>query len=195
MCRPWKLTGTRDLVSTRIFRLTARRGLSPRTGEEHEFYVLESPDWVNVIPLLDDGSVVLVRQYRHARQVATLEIPGGMIDPQDASPADAARRELLEETGYWAERLDQVGVIDPNPAILSNACYSFVATGLQRRAVQQLDSTEEIEILTAPLAEIPSMIREGKIAHSLVVVAFCHYLGLRASGFGQGADPSLPHPR
>jgi 8-oxo-dGTP pyrophosphatase MutT (NUDIX family) len=113
-----------------------------------------------------------------------------MMDPQDASPAEAARRELLEETGYWAERVEPVGVIEPNPAILSNVCHTFVATGLQPRGGQQLDGTEEIEILTAPLAEIPSMIREGKIAHSLVVVAFCHYLGLGEGGRATaGRDP------
>lgn len=180
MTRPWKLSTTRELWRTRVFRLTARVAASPRTGDEHEFYVLEAPDWVNVIPLLDDGRVVLVRQYRHGRQETTLEIPGGMVDPLDDSPAEAARRELLEETGYWAARVDPIGVIAPNPAILANACHSFVATGLELRGAQKLDGTEEIETLTAPLAEIPAMIRDGKITHSLVVVAFCHYLGLGA---------------
>jgi ADP-ribose pyrophosphatase len=177
--RSWPIRARRELLSTRIFRLTGRRCRSPRTGEEHEFVVLESADWVNVIPLLDDGRVVLVRQYRHGREEVTLEIPGGMIDPDDASPAEAARRELLEETGYAAERVEPIGVIEPNPAIQANLCHSFVASGLRLQQPQMLDGTEEIEVDTAPLDEIPRLIREGRIGHSLVVVAFCHYLGLR----------------
>jgi ADP-ribose pyrophosphatase len=179
MIRPWPIRARRELLSTRIFRLTARSCSSPRTGQEHEFFVLEAGDWVNVIPLLDDGRVVLVRQYRHGREEVTLEIPGGMVDESDTDPAAAARRELLEETGYVAERVAPIGVIAPNPAIQANLCHSFVASGLRLQQQQALDGTEEIELDYAPLREIPQLIRDGRITHSLVVVAFCHYLGLQ----------------
>jgi ADP-ribose pyrophosphatase len=177
----WDVTDQRELITTGIFKLTARASVSPRTGRIHDFYVLEAPDWINVIPLLDDDRVVMVRQYRHGRREPTLEIPGGMVDPSDADPLAAARRELLEETGYEAGNLTKIGDIAPNPAIQSNLCHSYVARQLTFLGTQDLDSTEEIEVVTVPLNEIPAMIRDGTITHSLVVVAFCFMLELGRS--------------
>jgi ADP-ribose diphosphatase len=174
----WRVTEQRELISTGIFKLTARASISPRTGQNHDFYVLEAPDWVNVIPLLDDDRVVMVRQYRHGRREPTLEIPGGMVDPTDVDPLAAARRELLEETGYRSGNLSKIGVIAPNPAILANLCHSYVARQLTFLGTQDLDSTEEIEVCTVPLSKIPGMIQDGTITHSLVVVAFCFMLEL-----------------
>jgi 8-oxo-dGTP pyrophosphatase MutT (NUDIX family) len=180
MPRAWPIDRKQELLSTSIFTVTSRRAMSPRTGRRHEFLVLEAPEWVNVVPLTADGNVVLVEQYRQGTGEVTLEIPGGMVDPGDASPADAARRELLEETGYWAETIELTGVVAPNPAIQNNLCHSFVATGLVSRGAPALDSTEDIETRVVPLAEIPSMIRDGRIRHALVVAAFWH---LQAAGY------------
>lgn len=177
---PWRVAASRRLASTGIFHLEARSCVSPRSGQAHDFYVLEAPEWINVIPLLDDGRVLMVRQYRHGRQEISLEIPGGMVDPSDDGPEAAAGRELLEETGYEAGRLRHLGSIAPNPAIQSNRCHSFVATELSFRGAQDLDGTEEIEVTSVPLVEVPRLIEGGTITHSLVVVAFCFLLGLRA---------------
>lgn len=178
MIQPWPENKRRTLISTRVFDLKACSRCSPRTAREHEFYVLEAPDWINVIPLTVDNNVILIRQYRHGTREMTVEIPGGMVDPGDRDPAAAARRELLEETGYHAAEIKPIGQISPNPAILSNRCHSFLATGLEYRGSPELDSAEDIEVFEAPLAEIPAMIRDGQIDHALVVVAFCHYLRL-----------------
>jgi len=70
---------------------------------KHDFYILESRDWINIIPLTDDHQVVMIRQYRHGSREVTLEIPGGLVDPGD-TPKKAAVRELLEETGYQAKK-------------------------------------------------------------------------------------------
>ena len=176
---PWRVRSTSELCTTRIFSVMTHTSASPRTGREHEFHVLRCPDWVNVVPLTDSGEVVLVRQYRHGRREVTLEIPGGMVDPEDSGPAQAARRELEEETGWRAGEVVPIGTIAPNPAIQSNLCHSFKATGLRHVGRQRLDGTEEIEVTTAPLERVPALICEGKIVHSLVVVAFCFMLGLR----------------
>ena len=178
MIKPWPVTHSTEQLRNRIFGLSARTSTSPRTGESHEFYVLQCTDWVNVIPLTSDGHVVMIRQYRHGRQEVTLEIPGGMVDPQDADPGEAARRELLEETGYWAGRVQRLGAIAPNPAIQDNLCHSYLATELEHRGVTQLDGTEDIEVELVPLAQIPRLILGGEISHALVVVAFAfHQLG------------------
>src|SRR5438094_834814 len=98
MLRPWQHRGKEPVLETRIFRLERHRLVSPRTGAEHDFYVIECADWCNIVPLTAAGEVVMVRQHRHGIGAETLELPGGMIDPTDPSPLEAARRELLEET-------------------------------------------------------------------------------------------------
>jgi 8-oxo-dGTP pyrophosphatase MutT (NUDIX family) len=90
----------------------------------------------------------------------------------------AARREMIEETGWDSERVDSLGAIHPNPAIQSNTCHSFVAYDVERRHVPHFDSTEETEVVLVPLDRIPDLIRAGGITHALVVVAF-HWLTLR----------------
>ena len=176
---PWAVEQTREVARTPIFRLSARLSSHPEGARPRsEFYVLEAPDWVNVIPLTDDGQVVMVRQYRHGRREMTLEIPGGMVDPDDPSPLEAARRELLEETGYFAGQVEQIGSIAPNPAIQDNLCHSFVAGQLELRGAPRPDGTEELAVELVALERIPELIRRGEICHALVVVAFCHFLGL-----------------
>jgi 8-oxo-dGTP pyrophosphatase MutT (NUDIX family) len=146
--------------------------LSPRTGEPHPFYLLETADWTNIIPLTPENDVVLIRQFRPGIRAFTLEIPGGLVDPTDASPMEAARREMREETGYDSERIVFLGSVHPNPAILNNCCSTFLATDVHRTANQQLDSGEDIEVESVPLRQIPELIRRGKITHGLVLNAF-----------------------
>jgi 8-oxo-dGTP pyrophosphatase MutT (NUDIX family) len=101
-----------------------------------------------------------------------------MVDAAEESPLLAARREMVEESGYDSARVGPLGVIHPNPAIQSNRCHSFVAFDVERRHVPSFDSTEETEVVLVPLARIPDLMRSGEITHALVVVAF-HWLALR----------------
>jgi 8-oxo-dGTP pyrophosphatase MutT (NUDIX family) len=182
MTKPWERRGQEELlVATRVFRLEKHRLVSPRTGDEHEIYVLNCPDWCNIVPLTDDNHVVMVRQRRHGVGEETLELPGGMIDPTDASPLEAARRELMEETGCRARTVEPIGVIAPNPAIQNNRCHSFLARGVERVGETAFDHGEDIEVVSVPLAEIPARIKKGEITHALVVVAFAWALGLQSS--------------
>src|SRR3954471_12039120 len=132
--RPWRHLDSRRLAATPVFGLDAHRRSSEETGREAEFYVLDAPDWVNVVATTEDGMLVLVEQYRHGVERVTLEIPGGMVDLGDATPEVAARRELLEETGYSADRWAHIGTVDPNPAIQSNRCHTFLAEGARQVA-------------------------------------------------------------
>ncbi len=175
MPKAWDVLSTRYDRTFRVFRLRTDRARSPRTGRDHDFFILESPTWVNVIPLTGKGEVVLVRQYRHGTREVTLEIPGGVVEEGD-TPDGAARRELREETGWREERMISLGYVLPNPAIQNNRCYTFLAENVVPAGAQEQDDKEDIEVVLRPLADIPGMIRDGEIRHSLVVAAFYRYL-------------------
>jgi 8-oxo-dGTP pyrophosphatase MutT (NUDIX family) len=168
-----------------VFSVRADTARCPRTGQERDFYVLESPDWVNVIPLTADNKVVMVRQYRHGTREITLEIPGGLAAPGD-SPEDAARRELLEETGYEGDQLVFLGSACPQPAILNNRSITYLAKDVHLVRVPDLDDTEDIELVLVPLSEIPDLISSGDIDNAMVVLAFYWYF-LREGDRSRGA--------
>jgi 8-oxo-dGTP pyrophosphatase MutT (NUDIX family) len=172
--KPWKLISTEINASFKIFNLRTDRARSPRTDEVYDFYVLESSDWVNVIPLTARNEVVLIRQYRHGIGQITLEIPGGILEPGD-SPEEAARRELLEETGYQESEMILLGRVHPNPAIMNNQCYTYLARDVSLRGEQEQDEKEDIEVLLRPLDEIPRLMGKGEITHSLVLAAFYRF--------------------
>lgn len=175
----WTFLYSRILYTCRIFSLKKEGYRSPRTGKDHEFYLLDSADWVNVIPLTPDGKTILVKQYRFGTRDFSLEIPGGMLDAGE-SPAGAAARELLEETGYKGEEPILLGMVHPNPAIQTNRCYTYLIKNVALQCPPQQDSTEDIEVQSASLADIPLLIREGKITHALVVAAFYWYFSNRS---------------
>jgi 8-oxo-dGTP pyrophosphatase MutT (NUDIX family) len=182
MADPWPRRGRRRLLSTRIFHIDQVDLTHPRTGHEHDFFIIDCPDWCNIVPLTADDQVVMVRQHRHGSGEETLELPGGLIDPEDPSPLAAAQRELYEETGYRADVLEPLGVIAPNPAMQTNRCHSFLARGVVPGGPPQLDSGEDIDVVLVPYREVPARIARGEMSHALVVVAFCYALGLRPPG-------------
>lgn len=143
-------------------------------GKEHEFVLLHSPDWVNVVPITAEGRAVLIRQWRQGSQELTLEIPGGLVDPGE-SPAQAGARELREETGYLAGELSFLGKVNPNPALFSNTCHTFLALDCRLEGLQRLDPTERIEVVTVPVRDLPGLVSRGQIVHSLVISALSFF--------------------
>jgi ADP-ribose pyrophosphatase YjhB (NUDIX family) len=169
--KPWKVIRSHHDRSYRVFTIRTDRAVSPRTREAHDFYVLESDPWVNVIPITEDNQIILVQQYRHGLKTVTLEIPGGLVENGE-SPLEAAKKELRQETGYEAAEWIELGSVHPNPAIQSNSCFSFVAKGAHNVGELELDEREDIEVVLKPLAQVPRLIREGSITHSLILAAF-----------------------
>jgi 8-oxo-dGTP pyrophosphatase MutT (NUDIX family) len=182
--KPWQRLDTEMVYTCRVFSLRRDRSRSPRTGSDHDFFILDACDWVNVVPLTADDGVVMVRQYRHGVGDFTLEIPGGMVDAEDPSPLVAARREMVEETGWDSVDLVELGAVHPNPAIQGNRLHTFVARGVENLHETHFDTTEETEVEIVPLAEIPALVAAGTISHALVVSAF-YLLDLWRSGAGR----------
>ncbi len=173
--KPWKELDRQVLVSTRIFTLESRRSRSEATGVETDLLVLDTPDWVNVLPITPEGNLVLIRQYRAGNGGITLEIPGGACDPGE-DPAAAGARELLEETGYEAESITVLGSVQPNPAFMNNRCTTVLAKNVRRTGRQDPDEDEEIETLEVPLVDFAGLLRDGRIDHALVWCAYVHLL-------------------
>ncbi len=169
--RPWRRVGSTRLQRCRVFDVDEVRFEPPGGGQAETFYCIDAPDWINVIPLTKDDEVVLVRQYRFGTTDFTLEIPGGMCDPGE-SPIEAARRELAEETGYGSDLWVELGWVHPNPALQGNRCHTFLARDSRRVGEPQPDPHEALELSKVPLGEIPALIGDGAITHSLVIAAF-----------------------
>lgn len=188
MSRPWEKKSSRYLGDYPVFKLRVDVLVSPRTRKDLNAYVLESRDWTNIVPVTPEGEVVMVRQYRFATEEVTLEIPGGLIDPADESPMAAARREMREETGYDSDDIVPLGSVRPNPAILNNTCYMFAARNAEYKCPAELDPGEDILVERVPYGDIPRLIGEGVISHSIVLNAFFLYdLHLRESKEGKDA--------
>jgi 8-oxo-dGTP pyrophosphatase MutT (NUDIX family) len=167
----WDLLHRESLARTPVFDLRRDRKRRVDTGLTWDFYILEAGDWVNVVPVTREGDLVLVEITRHGIEGRSLEVPGGLIDRDDPSPMAAAARELMEETGHQAEEMLPLGVVHPNPAIQGNRCYSFLARNVSLAGEPSLDGAEDLTVVRVPLSAVPSLIREGRITHSLVLAA------------------------
>ncbi|MFA5511358.1 MAG: NUDIX hydrolase [Candidatus Kapaibacterium sp.] len=149
-----------------------KRRVNPESGVASNFVMLDSPDWVNIVPLTEDNKIVMVEQYRHGSDEITLELPGGMVEHGEEY-LHAAMRECMEETGYEGTGLAvEIGRVKPNPAFLNNHCTTFLWKNCKLTREQKLDSNELIKIKTFAFDEIKDMIKSGKINHAIILNAF-----------------------
>jgi len=173
--KPWPIIESTEGPDMGLFRIRTNRCRSPRTGQEHNFYVIDFPSWVQIIPITPDDQVVMIRQYRHGCGQVLLELPGGLIDEDDLSPHEAATRELLEETGYQGKDLVLLTKTHPQPAVLNHMGLTYLARDVKRIAEPKLDAAEDIEVCSIALQRIPEMIRSGEINHGQAVMALSLY--------------------
>ena len=170
----WKRTRSETVADCRVFKVREDFCQRDSDGAEANFFVVENPDWVNVIALTADGEVILIEQFRHGAEEIILEIPGGMVDEGESHTVTAAR-ELLEETGYAPREMIPLGKSQPNPAIQNNWIYHYLAMDCEIKSKTKFDAHESIAVKLVPLAEIPKLIAEGAITHSLVIAAFSFF--------------------
>jgi 8-oxo-dGTP pyrophosphatase MutT (NUDIX family) len=176
---PWKRVGTGRRHDYGVLRIREDRVEDPRTKTRYPRVIIETPEWVNIIPLTRDGRVVMIRQFRFGVAKNTLEIPGGMVDPGE-TPRHAAIRELEEETGYRPGQVISLGSVHPNPAIQVNRCHSFLALDCVKAHPGSPEPSEDIAVELRKWDEIPRLICAGRITHALVIAAF-HLERLRRS--------------
>lgn len=185
----WEKLGESIVTRTRIFDLRTARYRHPARATEGEFYVVHSPDWVNVVALTPAHELVLVRQFRFGVDDFSLEVPGGVMDLGE-DPVEAGLRELREETGYVGKNARIIGRVHSNPAILSNSCHIVLVEDAVCTEELEWDADEEIQILTAPVDEVYQWAQAGKITHSLVLDALLFFspiwAGLRKASPGAG---------
>ena len=169
------------LSSTYLFQrpwLTVRhQSMLLPTGQEHpEYYILEYPTWVNIIAITTEGKYLLVRQYRHALGIVEYELCAGTMDATDATPLDAAKRELLEETGYAGGEWTELTALSANPTSMNNLNHTFIAKGVEKVSSQHLDETEEITVHLFTLQELIDLLRRDEMKQSLMVAPLWRYI-------------------
>jgi 8-oxo-dGTP pyrophosphatase MutT (NUDIX family) len=179
----WKTLSSETLAQTPFFRLRADRCQLPDGRVMPRYYVMEFPDWVNIVPVTDDGQMILIEQYRHGSGRVHLEIPGGSTNPgpKPEEAAAAARRELLEETGFAPRELRLVASHFPNPSMQRNRMHTFVALGCKAIAEPDLDPFEDLRVRLVPIDEAVRLAVDGKIDHSIVAASIL--AALPALGF------------
>ena len=185
--KPWERLRTEAGPDLSIFRARFDIFRHPRTQDEFRGVVLETPDWANVVALTPDREVVLIRQFRLGVGRIALEIPGGTVD-EGEDHGTAARRELVEETGYTAPEWTYLGFTEPNAAFHDNRCHHWLAEEAQRTEKPRLDGTEEIHVETADLEFVRAAVLSGEIPYSLVVSALSRVLDLRTHDLDLGGD-------
>ena len=175
MIKPWQKLGSEPVGDFRIFTIRKDKKVSPRTAHVHDVVVIDCVNWVNVIAVTPDQQLVLIDQYRHGSDTVELEIPGGMMDAGDASPEATAARELREETGYEGEKGILIGQVFPNPAIMSNTCFTVLIQNCKCVHPVNFDQGEDLMTRLVPVKDIPQLVAAGRIQHSLVVAALYYF--------------------
>ena len=175
--KKWEIRNKKLLKNLKIFDLFEYEMQSPYEDSQkkkYSFYVLDSPDWINIFSLTDDNKVVFVEQYRPGTDSITLELPGGMVNPNE-QPLNSAQRELLEETGFISQEWSKLGIVDPNPAILNNKCHTFLANNVEKVSEPENFGSEHTKVRLVDWSDLKNFINKGVITHSLVINAIYWY--------------------
>ncbi len=169
----WRNIERKELLTCSIFRVEEVERRS-EAGAEGQFYVIDAPDWVTIVPVIRDEEghsfFLMVEQYRHGSESVTMEFPAGTVDPGE-SPEVTAMRELREETGYSAGKLTLLGSLSPNPAFMKNRSHTYLAEELEQQGEQELDIHESMRIHLVPVAEVQRLMGSGVYDNAIMAAA------------------------
>ena len=170
----WKRVESKQIADCRVFRVREDFCERETDGKKATFFVIENPDWVNVIALTREQEIILIEQFRQGAEEITLEIPGGIVDENEA-PETAARRELTEETGFSTDNFVFLGKSQPNPALQNNMIYHFLALDCEKTTETSFDEHESIATRFVPISEIENLVRKEILKHSHVLACLYKY--------------------
>lgn len=160
-----------EIITKNHFLTLNKKTFISNDGNKHpEFYILEFTNWANVVAVTPQNEVVMIEQFRAGIEDVCLELPGGVIEKYETNPIIGAKRELIEETGYECEKMEQISKVSANPAIQNNYVFGFLGTGAKLVKEQNLDENEDIDICKIPIIDIPELITNGKIHHSYSIL-------------------------
>jgi ADP-ribose pyrophosphatase len=166
----WKRLRSERLLETPYFALRSDRLRLPGGAVKDPYYVVERPDAAIIFPLTGEGEVVLVRQYRPPLERMELGLPAGLVE-EGEEPEAAARRELLEETGYSGDQWEPLGSLASSPSLKDNWAYLFLARGIEESAPPDPDEHELVEVVRVPVGDLTGLIRAGEVVSSSGVAA------------------------
>ncbi len=178
----WKVLTREYLAREPWYTVRVDRVQLPNGHVIPKYWISEYPPWVNVVALTEDDQVVLIRQYRHGIEQVAWEIPAGTTDNADTSLEQAARRELLEETGYGGGRWSLLTTLSANPALQNNLTTTFLAEGVTRLSPPAPEAGEEMTVRLTPLGEVARLIDSGGFVQALHVAPLLMVLLRRKDG-------------
>lgn len=163
----WNVLDSTYLFKHKYLTIRKDRIITQRGKEIADYFVIENPDWINVIAITVDGLFVMERQYRHGLKITEYEICAGMIE-EGETPLEAAQRELLEETGYGAGDWTLYNISSVNPSSMNNRNYTFLANGVRRISDQVLEDTEEIDVCLLSIDEVKYLLQNNEITEGIM---------------------------
>lgn len=164
--KKWKLISSEYIAKERWATLRKDTCELPDGRINDHYYVLEYPDWVNMVGITENNELLVIKQYRHGAGIISLEIPAGTMEPGEV-PKDTAIREMLEETGYQFDKIEEIATLYANPATSGNMTYTYLMTGGRKVQEQELDEHEQIDVYLIPLEEAKKMLLENKFSQAL----------------------------
>lgn len=171
----WKVLDSKYLVQRPWATLRVDKLQMPNGNIKEEYYVLEYPSWVNMIGVTEKDTILFVKQYRHGAEQVLIELPAGVVEVGE-DPADAARREMLEETGYAFDTIEKIAELYANPATSGNITSTYLLKNGRKVQEQELDNSEDIEVLEMTIDEAKQFVLDNKIGQALHTSALFYAL-------------------
>ena len=172
----WQILHSDYLIRNRWLTVRKDHIRQPSGCEMEDFYVMEYPDWVNVIAITEDNRFIIEEQYSHGLRRVNFELCAGCVE-QGESPLEAAKRELLEETGFGGGEWEEFMVSAPNPNSMSNVCHTFLAKGVRQFSEPHREKTEDIKVHLLTLDELTNVLNEGKIIEGIMQAPLYKFIG------------------
>lgn len=175
----WKVLSSGYLFKEPWFTVRKEEVKLPNGSVIPSYYVLDYPSWICVIAVTRDGEMVMVRQYRHGLGQVSYELCAGVVDSTDSSCMEAAKRELMEETGYGNGDWKQWMIISANPGTHSNLTWCFLATDVEKISSPHLEDTEDLTVELLSIQEIRNLLMQDEMPQAIHAAALWKYIALK----------------